>query len=123
MKLVRSSSHVSKVPSLSSSNHVFASQVRDRGNIIRRTASFSSISVFKHIANSEEMRECVYEEQFGSKPSNWFPLTRSMGEAAAGSGCSSAGSISSSCGMYSGYIDSGTKSSGRGDCGSSGPGM
>ncbi|GKA37217.1 hypothetical protein Tco_0723782 [Tanacetum coccineum] len=29
------------VPSLSSSNHVFASQVRDRGNIIRRTASFA----------------------------------------------------------------------------------
>ncbi|GJT90834.1 putative reverse transcriptase domain-containing protein [Tanacetum coccineum] len=45
------------------------------------------------------------------------------GEAAvAGSGCSSPGSISSSCGMYSGYIGSGTKSSGGGDCGSSGPG-
>ncbi|GJR00319.1 integrase, catalytic region, zinc finger, CCHC-type containing protein [Tanacetum coccineum] len=35
-----------------------------------------------------------------------------VGEAAAGSGCSSVGSISSSSGMYSGYIGSGTKSSG-----------
>ncbi|GKE22491.1 hypothetical protein Tco_1434003 [Tanacetum coccineum] len=40
MKAVRSSSHVSVVPSLSSSNHVFASPVSDRGNIIRRTTSF-----------------------------------------------------------------------------------
>ncbi|GKF56676.1 hypothetical protein Tco_0167016, partial [Tanacetum coccineum] len=37
----RSSSHVSIVPSLSSSNHVFASPVSDRGNIIRRTALHS----------------------------------------------------------------------------------
>ncbi|GJT43685.1 hypothetical protein Tco_0952400 [Tanacetum coccineum] len=29
------------VPSLSSSNHLFASPVSDRGNIIRQTASFS----------------------------------------------------------------------------------
>nr|GEX89913.1 hypothetical protein [Tanacetum cinerariifolium] len=41
MKAVRSSSYVSIVPSLSSSNHVFVSLVSDRGNIIRRTASFS----------------------------------------------------------------------------------
>nr|GEV00315.1 E3 ubiquitin-protein ligase SHPRH [Tanacetum cinerariifolium] len=41
MKAVQSSSHVSIVPSLSSASHVFASPVSDRGNIIRRTASFS----------------------------------------------------------------------------------
>ncbi|GKF44873.1 hypothetical protein Tco_0131425, partial [Tanacetum coccineum] len=41
MKVVRSSSHVSIVPSLSSSIHVFASPVSDRGNIIRRIALFS----------------------------------------------------------------------------------
>nr|GEU72355.1 reverse transcriptase domain-containing protein [Tanacetum cinerariifolium] len=44
MKAVRSSSHVSKVPSLSSSSHVFASPVSDKGNIIRRTASFLSFA-------------------------------------------------------------------------------
>nr|GFA63040.1 hypothetical protein [Tanacetum cinerariifolium] len=42
MKAVRSSSYVSIVPSLNSSNHVFASPVSDMGNIIRRTTSFSS---------------------------------------------------------------------------------
>ncbi|GJZ49201.1 putative reverse transcriptase domain-containing protein [Tanacetum coccineum] len=41
MKAVQSSSHVSIVPSLSSSSHVFASPVSDRGNIIRRKTSFS----------------------------------------------------------------------------------
>nr|GEV32627.1 hypothetical protein [Tanacetum cinerariifolium] len=41
MKAVQSSSQVSIVLSLSSSSHVFASLVSDRGNIIRRTASFS----------------------------------------------------------------------------------
>ncbi|GJT90066.1 zf-CCHC domain-containing protein [Tanacetum coccineum] len=46
MKAVRSSSHVSIVPSLSSSSHVFASLVSDRGNIIRRTASFLTILGF-----------------------------------------------------------------------------
>ncbi|GJY50268.1 hypothetical protein Tco_0441115 [Tanacetum coccineum] len=42
MKVVRSSSQVSIVPSLSSSSHVFASPVSDKGNIIRRTALFSA---------------------------------------------------------------------------------
>nr|GEV64321.1 hypothetical protein [Tanacetum cinerariifolium] len=40
MKAVRSSSQVSIVPSLSLSNHVFASPVSDKGNIIRRIALF-----------------------------------------------------------------------------------
>ncbi|GJZ24162.1 hypothetical protein Tco_0561621 [Tanacetum coccineum] len=53
MKAVRSSSHVSIVPSLSSSNHDFASPVSNRRDIIRRTASFS-VSVFKHITYSGE---------------------------------------------------------------------
>ncbi|GKA33555.1 hypothetical protein Tco_0719984 [Tanacetum coccineum] len=44
MKAVRSSSHVSIVPSLSLSSHVFASPVSDRGNIIRRTTSFSVVT-------------------------------------------------------------------------------
>ncbi|GKD14087.1 hypothetical protein Tco_1198494 [Tanacetum coccineum] len=48
MKVVRSSSQVLIVPSLSSSNHVFASSVSDRGNIIRRTASFS-VSLYLNI--------------------------------------------------------------------------
>ncbi|GJT73287.1 hypothetical protein Tco_1032573 [Tanacetum coccineum] len=41
MKAVLSSSHVLIVHSLSLSSHVFAFPVSDRGNIIRRTASFS----------------------------------------------------------------------------------
>ncbi|GKA35106.1 hypothetical protein Tco_0721597 [Tanacetum coccineum] len=41
MKAVRSSSQVLIVPLLSSSSHAFASPVSDRGNIIRRTTSFS----------------------------------------------------------------------------------
>ncbi|GJZ32997.1 hypothetical protein Tco_0578433 [Tanacetum coccineum] len=49
MKAVQSSSHVSIVPSLSSSNHVFASPVSDRGNIIRRTTSFS-VSLYLNIS-------------------------------------------------------------------------
>ncbi|GKG39789.1 hypothetical protein Tco_0463934, partial [Tanacetum coccineum] len=49
MKAVRSSSHVSIVPSLSSSSHVFASPVSNRGKIIRIGLVL---------------------------PSNWFPLTR-----------------------------------------------
>ncbi|GKE84261.1 hypothetical protein Tco_1558003 [Tanacetum coccineum] len=51
MKVVRSSSQVLIVPSLSSSSHVFASLVSDRGNIIRRTASDSEefMNVFVRI--------------------------------------------------------------------------
>ncbi|GKB72120.1 putative reverse transcriptase domain-containing protein [Tanacetum coccineum] len=49
MKAVRSSSHVSIVPSLSSSSHVFASPVSDRGNIIRQTTSFS-VSLYLNIS-------------------------------------------------------------------------
>ncbi|GJW31709.1 hypothetical protein Tco_0051741, partial [Tanacetum coccineum] len=49
MKAVRSSSQVSIVPSLSSSSHVFASPVSDRGNIIRRTTSFS-VSLYLNIS-------------------------------------------------------------------------
>ncbi|GKB66769.1 hypothetical protein Tco_0928181, partial [Tanacetum coccineum] len=45
-----------------------------------------------------------------------------MGEAAASSDCSSAENTPSSCGIYSGYTGSGTKSGRGGDCGSSGPG-
>ncbi|GKC15470.1 hypothetical protein Tco_1012252 [Tanacetum coccineum] len=40
MKGVRSSSHISIVPSFSSSNHVFVSAVSDRGNIIRQLHSW-----------------------------------------------------------------------------------
>ncbi|GKE32344.1 hypothetical protein Tco_1451666 [Tanacetum coccineum] len=47
MKAVRRSSHVLIVPSFSSSNHVFASLVSDRGNFIRRTTSFS-VSLFRN---------------------------------------------------------------------------
>ncbi|GJR76215.1 hypothetical protein Tco_0088580 [Tanacetum coccineum] len=56
--------------------------------------------------------------------SGTYPGESAVGEATAAiSGCSLVGSISSYCGMYSGYIGSRTKSSGGGDCGSSGPGM
>nr|GEW72674.1 putative ribonuclease H-like domain-containing protein [Tanacetum cinerariifolium] len=41
IKAVRSSFHVLRVPSLSLLSQVFASPMRDRGNIIRRTALFS----------------------------------------------------------------------------------
>ncbi|GJR14798.1 hypothetical protein Tco_0797450 [Tanacetum coccineum] len=51
MKAVLSSSHVSIVPSLSSSSHVFASPVSDRGNIIRRTASFQYLVILNNIAD------------------------------------------------------------------------
>ncbi|GJT77904.1 hypothetical protein Tco_1044629 [Tanacetum coccineum] len=51
-----------------------------------------------------------------------YPGESAVGEAAAGSGCSSARSISSSYGMYYGYIGQEQRSSRRGDCGSSGPG-
>ncbi|GJS89387.1 hypothetical protein Tco_0772023 [Tanacetum coccineum] len=54
------------VPSLSSSSHVFASPVSDRGNIIRRTTSFFSISVFKHITDSEEFMNVFMRIGFGS---------------------------------------------------------
>ncbi|GJY22579.1 hypothetical protein Tco_0396237 [Tanacetum coccineum] len=49
MKAVRSSSHVLIVPLLSLSSHVFASLVSDRGNITRRTASFS-VSLYLNIS-------------------------------------------------------------------------
>ncbi|GJW02898.1 hypothetical protein Tco_1561754, partial [Tanacetum coccineum] len=49
IKAVRSSSHVLIVPSLSSSNYVFASPVSDRGNIIRRTTSFL-VSLYLNIS-------------------------------------------------------------------------
>ncbi|GJT96793.1 hypothetical protein Tco_1092311 [Tanacetum coccineum] len=49
MKAVRRSSYVLIVPSFSSSSHIFASLVSDRGNFIR------SVLII---------------------PSNWFPLTR-----------------------------------------------
>nr|GEZ45861.1 hypothetical protein [Tanacetum cinerariifolium] len=42
MKVVRSSSHVLIVPSLSSSSHVFASPVSDKGNIIRIDFGFTT---------------------------------------------------------------------------------
>ncbi|GKE81276.1 hypothetical protein Tco_1551276, partial [Tanacetum coccineum] len=54
-------------------------------------------------------------------PRTFIPLRPNLGVLAAGSGCSLAGSISSSGGMYSGYTGSGTKPGGSGDCGSSGP--
>ncbi|GJY60858.1 putative reverse transcriptase domain-containing protein, partial [Tanacetum coccineum] len=57
IKAVRSSSHVLIVPSLSSSSHVFSSPVSDRGNIIRRTTSFSVSLYSKHIHISEEFRD------------------------------------------------------------------
>nr|GEW51071.1 hypothetical protein [Tanacetum cinerariifolium] len=66
MKAVRSSSHVLIVPSLSSSNHVFASPVSDRGNIIRQTTSFFGVSVFKHITYSEEFMNVFVRIGFGS---------------------------------------------------------
>ncbi|GKA01197.1 hypothetical protein Tco_0673862 [Tanacetum coccineum] len=50
MKAVRSSTHIVIVPSLSSSSQVFASLVSDRGNIIRRTASFS-VSLYLNISH------------------------------------------------------------------------
>ncbi|GJU36889.1 hypothetical protein Tco_1185243 [Tanacetum coccineum] len=53
MKAVRSSSHVLIVPLLSSSNHVFASPVSDRGNNQADNFIFG-ISVFKHIVDFEE---------------------------------------------------------------------
>ncbi|GKE52473.1 hypothetical protein Tco_1487629 [Tanacetum coccineum] len=65
MKAVRSSSHVSIVPTLSLSRHVFASPVSDRENIIRRTTSFS-VSVFKHIADFEEFMNVFMRIGFGS---------------------------------------------------------
>nr|GEU78260.1 hypothetical protein [Tanacetum cinerariifolium] len=52
MKAVRSSSNVLIVPSFSSFNQGFASQVSDRGNIIRRTASFL-VSVYLSISNGD----------------------------------------------------------------------
>ncbi|GKC90274.1 hypothetical protein Tco_1150923, partial [Tanacetum coccineum] len=63
MKAVQSSSHVLIVPSLSSFSHVFASLVSDRGNI---TNFIFSISVFKHIADSEEFMNVFMRIGFGS---------------------------------------------------------
>ncbi|GJZ38312.1 hypothetical protein Tco_0584503 [Tanacetum coccineum] len=80
MKEVRSSSHVSIVPSLSSSSHVFASPVSDRGNIIR-TTSFS-VSLYLNIRIPEICQEYVYE-RIGLVPTielvsftrvKWLPL-------------------------------------------------
>ncbi|GJW56099.1 hypothetical protein Tco_0102830 [Tanacetum coccineum] len=68
MKVVQSSSHVSIVPSLSSSNHVFASSVSDRGNIIRRTASFSVISDLMAYCSFQEIHKCESERQHGQQP-------------------------------------------------------
>ncbi|GJZ78524.1 hypothetical protein Tco_0643361 [Tanacetum coccineum] len=62
MKAVRSSSHVSIVPSLSSPNHVFPSPVSEKGNIIRRTASFT-VSLY---ADSEEFMNVFMRIDFGS---------------------------------------------------------
>ncbi|GJZ71188.1 hypothetical protein Tco_0635039, partial [Tanacetum coccineum] len=56
--MVRSSSHVSIVPSFSSSSHVFASLVSDRGNIIKWTASFS-VSLYYIIYSEEFMNVFV----------------------------------------------------------------
>nr|GEX67679.1 uncharacterized mitochondrial protein AtMg00810-like [Tanacetum cinerariifolium] len=50
MKAVRSSSHVLIVPSFSSSSHVFASPVSDKGNIITRTTSFL-VSVYLNLSH------------------------------------------------------------------------
>ncbi|GJV98263.1 hypothetical protein Tco_1553515 [Tanacetum coccineum] len=68
MKAVRSSSQFSIVPSLSSSSQIFASPDSDRGNIIRRTASFY-VSLYLNI--SQILRGTVL-----ILPSNWFSLTR-----------------------------------------------
>ncbi|GKC26043.1 hypothetical protein Tco_1028193 [Tanacetum coccineum] len=65
MKVVQSSSQVSIVPSLSSSSHIFASSVSDRGNIIRRTASFS-VSLYLNILQILRIHECVVRIDFGS---------------------------------------------------------
>nr|GEV11300.1 hypothetical protein [Tanacetum cinerariifolium] len=65
MKVVRSSSPVSIVPSLSLSSHVFASPVSDRGNIIRQTTSFS-MSVFKYFTYFEEFVNVFVRIDFGS---------------------------------------------------------
>ncbi|GJY53417.1 hypothetical protein Tco_0896984 [Tanacetum coccineum] len=65
MKAVRSSSHVSIVSSLSSFNHVFASLVSDRGNIIRRTASYS-VCLYLNITDSEEFVNVFMRISFGS---------------------------------------------------------
>ncbi|GJV74815.1 hypothetical protein Tco_1506399, partial [Tanacetum coccineum] len=72
-------------------------------------------------SSSSHPRPCVSSSSSSSLPINsvTFPGESAMGEAAAGIGCSLAGSISSSCGMYSGYIGSGTKVYWGGDCGSS----
>ncbi|GJV40420.1 RNA-directed DNA polymerase, eukaryota, reverse transcriptase zinc-binding domain protein [Tanacetum coccineum] len=80
MKAVQSSSHVLIVPSFSSSSHVFASPVSDRGNIIRNgdcgTGSQSDNTVhhpldrnFKEYQGSDEIMENL---KFGSKWHEWI---------------------------------------------------
>nr|GEU60482.1 hypothetical protein [Tanacetum cinerariifolium] len=72
MKAVCSSSHVLIVLSLSSSNHVFASLVSDRGNIIRRTASFLDDSSVSHHPGGRNVYICFVgittRGSFGAAP-------------------------------------------------------
>ncbi|GJT92516.1 hypothetical protein Tco_1081361 [Tanacetum coccineum] len=73
MKAVRSSSHVLIVSSLSSPNHVFASPMSDRGNIIRRMTSFF-VSLYLNISHiPRNSRMCLCRSVL-ILPSNWFPL-------------------------------------------------
>ncbi|GJW30786.1 hypothetical protein Tco_0047661 [Tanacetum coccineum] len=64
--VVQVSSQVFDSASLSLSSHVFASPVSDKGNIIRRTALFLRVSVFEHIADSEEFVNVFVRISFGS---------------------------------------------------------
>nr|GEV63460.1 putative reverse transcriptase domain-containing protein [Tanacetum cinerariifolium] len=66
LKAVRSSYRFSIVPSLSSSRQVFAFPEGDRGNIIRRTTSFSCVSVFKHITDFEKFMNVFVRIGFDS---------------------------------------------------------
>ncbi|GJT91810.1 putative reverse transcriptase domain-containing protein [Tanacetum coccineum] len=63
MKAVRSSSHVSIVPSLSSSNHVFASLVSDRGDIIRWTNRESERQHGRHPTRVHHPLDRGFEER------------------------------------------------------------
>nr|GEZ07696.1 hypothetical protein [Tanacetum cinerariifolium] len=65
MKADRSSSHVSIVPSLSSSSYVFAYPVSDRGNIIRQTALFL-VLLYLNIVDSKEFVNVFKRISFGS---------------------------------------------------------
>ncbi|GJV31166.1 hypothetical protein Tco_1391566 [Tanacetum coccineum] len=75
MKAVRSSSHVSIVPSLSSSSHIFASPMSDRGNMIRRMPSFL-VSLYLNISHIPRNSGMCFCGLVLILPSNWFPLTR-----------------------------------------------